>query len=162
MFYVREHLKCKQIQWACVNNLECIGLTVTLSPQMSITLIGIYRPPSASNLFYVELQTILKECNSKKEIILLGDFNVNWNDKTNHKRLKALTSSFDLLQLIKEPTRITNSSETCIDLVFSNKYERIQKTYNMVTGLSDHNMMLFSRKMVKTDLFVPPAKRYSN
>lgn len=101
----------------------------------------------------------LFECNFKKEVILVGDFDANWKDQTNRKRLKSLTNSFDLIQLIKEPTRITNSSETCIDLVFSNKHERIQKTFNIVTGLSDHNMILFSRKLAKNRFTRPPAEK---
>lgn len=28
MFYVKQHLKYKQIKWASENNLECIGLNV--------------------------------------------------------------------------------------------------------------------------------------
>lgn len=42
---------------------------------MSFTVICMYRPPSAKDVFYDHLQTILNHCNSKKEIILLGDFN---------------------------------------------------------------------------------------
>ena len=149
IFYVREHLKCTQIEWVCVHNLECIGLKIALSPQMSITLIGMYRPPSASNAFYAELQALLKECDTKNEVILLGDLNINWLDKSNRRQLKSLLTNLNFTQLIKGPTRLTTSSETCIDLVFSNKCERIQKTFNMITGLSDHNLILFSRKLSK-------------
>lgn len=149
IFYIRDHLKYKQITWSCVTNLECIGLTITISQQMTFTLIGIYRPPLALSGFYEELKAILNECNFKNEVVLLGDFNVNWNDKTNRKHLQFLANSFELTQLIKEPTRISSFSKTCIDLVFTNKAHRIQKIYNMVTGLSDHNMILFSRKLTK-------------
>ena len=117
---------------------------------MSITLIGMYRPPSASNAFYVALQALLKECDTKNEVILLGDLNINWLDKSNRRQLKSLLTNFNLTQLIKGPTRLTTSSETCIDLVFTNKCERIQKVYNMMTGLSDHNFIMFSRKLSKS------------
>lgn len=128
---------------------ECVGLKISLSPQMSITLIGMYRPPSASNAFYVELQALLKECDTRNEVILIGDLNINWLDKSNRRQLKSLLTNFNFTQLIKGPTRLTTSSETCIDLIFSNKCERIQKTFNMITGLSDHNFILFSRKLSK-------------
>ena len=39
MIYIKEHIRCKQIEWSCDNELECIGLNVTLSSQMSFTLI---------------------------------------------------------------------------------------------------------------------------
>lgn len=35
------------------------------------------------------------------------------------------------------------------DLIFSNKPERIIKSYNLLTGLSDHNMTLIARKLTK-------------
>ena len=52
-----------------------------------------------------------------------------------------------MTQLIDGPTRITHSSKTQIDLIFSNKPERITKSFNLLTGLSDHNMTLISRKL---------------
>lgn len=148
MFYVRDNIKCQQIQWTVPTSLECLGLSITLSPQMQIIVIGLYRPPTSINVFYDELHSVLKQYNFKKEVILLGDFNINWNVKSIRRQLKTLTESFDLVQLIKKPTRITNFSESCIDLVY--KSERIQRTYSLVTGLSDHNMILFSRKLSKT------------
>lgn len=160
MFYIREHLKCKQVEWSSPNNLEGIGLNMSNSPQMSITLIGIYRLPSTSSVFDEELEAILKELNWKKEIILLGDFNVNWFDKTNRKKLKSVANNHDLSQLIEGPTRITKSTETCTDQVFSNRKDRIYKTYNMVTGQSDHNLILLSRKLSK-NRYVHPFNKSS-
>lgn len=39
-----------------------------------------------------------------------------------------------------------------IDLVFTNRKERIIKNYNLLTGLSDHNMILTVRKLTKQQL----------
>ncbi len=49
--------------------------------------------------------------------------------------------------MINGPTRITNSTRSQIDYIFSNRAERILKTFNMLTGLSDHNLMLVARKL---------------
>ena len=54
-----------------------------------------------------------------------------------------------MTQMICKPTRITKSSQTLIDLIFTNKADRIKKTYNLITGLSDHNLTLASRKLTK-------------
>lgn len=35
------------------------------------------------------------------------------------------------------------------DILFTNKPERIIKHYNVLTGLSDHNTIFFSRKLTK-------------
>lgn len=90
---------------------------------------------------------MLNECDLDKEAILMGDFNINWEDKRARKTLKQTMTKFDFVQLVKGPTRITPTSKTQIDLVFSNRPERITKSFNFVTGLSDHNLTLISRKL---------------
>lgn len=47
------------------------------------------------------------------------------------------------------PTRVTSSSQTQIDLMFTNRPERIMKTYNLLTGISDHNITLLARKLTR-------------
>uniref|UniRef100_A0AAR2J957 Reverse transcriptase domain-containing protein n=1 Tax=Pygocentrus nattereri TaxID=42514 RepID=A0AAR2J957_PYGNA len=130
-------------------DIECIGLNVSLSPEMSFIVICLYRPPSSNSLFYEHLYSILKECDEKKELILMGDFNINWENKQDRKRLKEITDKFSLTQLVQGPTRVTKCSQTQIDLMFTNRQERITKSSNLLTGLSDHNFILVVRKLTK-------------
>lgn len=148
MMYIKDHINCHQICWPFDHNLECIGLNIVLSSEMSFVLIVVYRPPS-SNDFYITFKKLLQACDFKTEVILLGDLNCNWLNKINRKPLKQITDSLDFTQLLEGPTRITTSSQTQIDLIFSNKPERIVKTLNFITGLSDHNLTLLSRKLTK-------------
>lgn len=69
LIYVKDSINCKQIQWSSNNYLECVGLKLTLSAQMSITVTGIYRPPSAKNVFYDKLNSLIKECDTNKIIL---------------------------------------------------------------------------------------------
>lgn len=69
MVYVKDCIQCNEIIWSKCE-LECIGLNLTLSPQMSFILIVIYRPPSSNNDFYEKFQNMLRECNFKKEVII--------------------------------------------------------------------------------------------
>lgn len=149
LIYMKDSIKCSRIEWSDDVKIECIGLNVSLSPQMSFILIGLYRPPSSNSLFYEQLRSILKSCDSKKELILMGDFNINWENKPSRKKLKEITDCFNLTQIVQGPTRITNSSETQIDLIFTNRPERITKSHNLLTGLSDHNTILLTRKLCK-------------
>lgn len=110
LLYIRDTLKCNQTVWPSDINLECVGVNISLSNEMSHTVICIYRKPSAKNYFYDHLKTLLKSCNHKREIILSGDFNINWDDKKDRKNLKSITDLFNLVQLIDQPTRITNCS----------------------------------------------------
>lgn len=63
--------------------------------------------------------------------------------------MKNITSNFYLKELVKGPTRIARSSKTQIDLIFTNKPDYVLKTFNMITGLSDHNLTLVVRKLTK-------------
>lgn len=70
--------------------MEYIALKLILSPQMSVIVVGLYRPPTANDTFFDHFTAVLKECNNK-ESILMGDFNLNWEDKVKRKKLKAIT-----------------------------------------------------------------------
>ena len=62
-----------------------------------------------------------------KEIILLGDVNVNFLDSTNGKDFKSILNLFGLKQLIQKPTRITDSTSTLIDIIGTNNPATIRK-----------------------------------
>lgn len=79
----------------------------------------------------------------------MRDFNINWIDKNGRKKLKEITQKLNFTQMIEKATRITKTSQTLIDLVFTNKADRIGKVYNLITGLSDHNLTLVARKLSK-------------
>ncbi len=85
MLYIKDRISCEEVQCSVETELEYISLNVSLSPQMSFTLIGVYRPPSAKAVFLDKLKTVFRECNFGKEIIILGDFNINWEDKLSKK-----------------------------------------------------------------------------
>ena len=55
-------------------------------------------------------------CLEAKEIILLGDFNINLLKP--HIKWNHLYENFNLHQLTDNPTRITTNSETLIDHIY--------------------------------------------
>ena len=80
----------------------------------------------------------------------MGDYNINQvMHKGRKQKLKTIYSKHNFQQMIKGPTRLTKVSKTLIDLVFTNRIEGVTKTYNLITGLSDHNMVLIVRKRTK-------------
>lgn len=82
-----------KIQLSCVNDLECIVVNLNLSAPMPLTMMGIYRPLSTATVLYEKLNSLLKECDAKNEVILLGDFNIRWSDKAKSLK-KAFNKSF--------------------------------------------------------------------
>ena len=91
-----------------------IAVSIVLCPCMSFTVVGIYQPPNCNDIFYDKLKSLLKEIGTKTELIVLGDFNINWADKANRKKFKSISDQYNLTQRIQGPTRVSQSSQ--IDL----------------------------------------------
>ena len=144
LIYIRESFKCAQLS---LDDLECLGINVILSHNMNFNIVVLYNPPGHDINLYNELKGLLSACDHFNETIFLGDYNVNWADKKAKTKLKAAMEKFKYKQLIDKATRITRKTETLIDLIFTNRPERVIKTYNLITGLSDHNMTLVVRKL---------------
>ena len=149
VIYIRDSLKCTEFDPNIDTPIEHLCLNISLSARMHFRLMVIYNPPSHDNSFYVNLQKLLKFVSHKSEVIIFGDFNIDWSNRCKRKKLKTITGKFDLSQIVTGATRITKSTRSQIDLIFTNKEERITKVFNLVTGLSDHNLTLAVRKLTK-------------
>lgn len=91
LLYVKNNLECSQLSVPDEVEIENVSVKISLSPEMAFTLICLYRPPSAKINFYEQLQVLLKHhnlYNKSNEIIVIGDFNVNWDCKQDRKTLK--------------------------------------------------------------------------
>ena len=86
------------------------------------------------------LETIRKE---EKFCYLLGDRNINILNYESHRLtgdFVDLLSSYSFLPLITRPTRITASSATLIDNIFTNHIENLDHSTQglLVTDILDH------------------------
>lgn len=52
LFYVKNTIACKQMIWPNDITIECVGIHITLSSEMSFTVNCLYRQPSAKVDFY--------------------------------------------------------------------------------------------------------------
>ncbi len=84
-----------------------------------------------------------------KELILVGDLNCDVKtlapDPQTYK-LQTLSSLYQLTQVINEPTRITETTSTLIDLIFTNKPEYISSAGVIHLSISDHSLVYVVRK----------------
>ena len=90
----------------------------------------------------------------QKDFYLLGDLNCNMHDGSNHNssnhNSSTLTNILDiygLSQLISEPTRITPTSRTLIDLCITSSPEKISKAGVVHLGISDHSLVFMTLKI---------------
>ena len=94
----------------------------------------LYRSPSQTSeqflLFLQKFENLLQIIQNESPYlqICLGDLNARnetwWSDDTTNKcgiEINNVTSSFNLNQIINEPTHILKNSLSCIDLIFSSQ-----------------------------------------
>ena len=88
---------------------------------------------------------------SKFEIFLMGDMNIDLLDKRSDtsKKLINLIKPFGLSQLIKEPTRYSKDKNSLLDVFITNSNFILDSGVCDV-NLSDHEMILLTRKKIKT------------
>lgn len=83
-------------------------------------------------------------------VILLGDFNlptINWETLrfpcARSEILFDLMLSFNLSQIVKEPTRVQGTKSNILDLIFtSNHFPTHDSKIEIMTGISDHKLVL--------------------
>ena len=103
-------------------NIESILMDIQVG-QQHITLVCAYKPPSISNLMFAnEMSTILdKAISNRPNVICLGDLNCDiLHPLQNGKEGRAwldICDIYDLQNLISEPTRISCTKESCLDII---------------------------------------------
>ena len=102
-------------------NYWCVGVFIKCDVYTGYVM-GMYHSPSSSDAeFLTYLNNLLESYIIDKNIIIIGDFNINVQINSFYSmKLIQLMESYGFKQYIHEATRITQNSRTIIDLVFSN------------------------------------------
>ena len=158
------------------NDFENIFIDILLPKTKPILLGVIYRPPS--DMHFVEnFNNCISNSNSfnSQEVILLGDFNVNLIDRNKKlihekgyrflkdekkystsihltKNYSQLLKTNGLKQIINNPTRITDTTESLLDHILVNTPNKISQSGVISKGFPDHDLIYCTRKHFKTKL----------
>ena len=121
------------------DEVEILWVEVRMN-QRTLLLGNMFRPPNATSSVLDSLEVMLERAVSeRKEVILMGDFNLNLLvHSTETDRLLQITEDNNLKQLISVPTRITNHSQTLIDLLFTTNPNIFTDTGTAALTGSDH------------------------
>ena len=152
--YIKNCINYKLRQDLDHANLESITVEIFKPKTKSFLINTWYRPPGSTlDLFMDYEECIAKTDNENKEVITIGDFNCDWNNlavntiSSQTKKMVDIAQTFQYEQLVKESTRITETSSTLIDLAFSNRPELIIESGVEHIGISDHSMIYVCRKV---------------
>lgn len=142
-FYIKSTLQFRVLPTSLASSFEQLWLCLTHG--RSRTSIGlIYRPPNASTeLFFDEFEEVLSSSILEFDgMVCVGDFNINMlniNDPIT-TRFNDILDSFEVSQIIDQPTRNTALVSNLLDLVLCSSDGDILDSGVIPThGLSDHD-----------------------
>lgn len=150
--YIKENINWKRRHDLETENIESLWIEILVTKSKSFLIATFYRPPINSkhlpNDFNKNFNDLLTKASAEnKEILILGDFNVDYLKDDNNKVIKETFKLHGFTQLIKHATRITKDSETLIDLIATNKPLVISRTEVLPTAISDHDMVCCLRRL---------------
>ena len=114
--------------------------------QRQPVIIGsIYRPPSSPIDFIDKLGDIIDRVSCEcKETIVTGDFNYDVSGDDISSTSNPVISCFNLfqmLQLIHDPTRVSEFTNSTIDLIFTSHPELVSESGILPVLISDHYLV---------------------
>ena len=128
------------------DGVECMWVQYKRCEKDKCSLIcTVYRNPSALYSWYddfVRMMDLVTNRHPKADIILLGDFNIDL--QKSHTAWESTYSLFGLKQLITQPTRVTPSSSTLIDHIYTNNTDKISGVSLSDVSISDHSPIICS------------------
>jgi len=118
----------------CDGAVEVCSVTVKIKYDLSIVVMGIYRPPqgNTNDFFSVLFDDILPQFDPLIPVVICGDLNMDilQQDLASLELLHNF-SSFSYVPLISGITRPTDDGGTCIDHIYSNQ------TLHTMSGIFD-------------------------
>ena len=156
--YIKPSIKYSDTKFEELNvsckDVEMLWVALEISNMRPVVVISIYRPPQGdSKKWNTLVNEAFERANLKDntEIFLLGDFNIDFNDKQSNKTkdLEFTTRAIGLNQIIKSSTRTSFRNETkteyLLDLIFTNS-DHISEAKVLDYNISDHLAILATRK----------------
>ena len=142
-------------------NLEMLCVEINKKFSRPFLISTWYRPPNSEVDLFNNFELFLLKCDMEdKEMILMGNLNCDLKRSLpdqHTSKLLSLCSLYELTQVISEPTRITESTSTLIDLTLTNTPEHILSSGVIPTGVSDQNLVYAVRNF-KLPKFKPTLK----
>ena len=142
ILYIKEGIQYTEI--TDLAGLDVEGVWANIQCDKQHLALGImYRPPSSNNAYLKSMLDQIDNVFSYNEnIILMGDLNYDYklDESLSSNPLHQIEILYGMRQLINSPTRVTLTTSTLIDVMFSNVHESHIVTGIYSISLSDHYM----------------------
>lgn len=138
--YIGSNLEFNVLRSECTDVIEHIWIRVRIENK-SVIVGNIYRPPGSScQEFLSYFEDLLIEFYADCDYIsCLGDFNINMLDIDSSyvTHFNDILGTFGLTQMVNEPTRVSNTTSTLIDLICCNP-DMVNEVGVIDPSVSDH------------------------
>ena len=141
LVYCSESLFCQRRVDLESDEFETIWIEIKLG-NLNILLCALYRPPNSCDLFWNYLEyAIDKAYETTHNLVITGDINVNLLANRSRHPLYDIINQFNLVNTIKEPTRIGHTSNTLLDPIFISQSLTFSNSFviDIDRQISDHN-----------------------
>ena len=118
----------------------------------------IYRPPSMGSSYFNDiLDMIEKASNKESDMILMGDLNYDYvvNESLHANPIHYIETLYDMSRLITEKTRVTQCTESTLDVILTTNPSLHKRSGVIKKTLSDHYLTftgLFLQKKTPHDI----------
>ena len=141
----------------CNDEVECMSIEISCN-ETKILLLGMYKNPKMKPTAFK--QFFEKKCEEVLEkyehVIIIGDLNFNM---LQNNMLSQICPTFNLTNIINEPTCFRSNNATLIDVMLVTKRRKFLKGFSIDTGISDfHN---FIGGVLRQHVPIPPRKTIS-
>ena len=150
-FFVRSNISYSLRSDLSIHQLENLCIEIRKPRSKPFLVVTWYRPPDSSVEIFTYFESLIGKIDAEyAEFHLTGDLNCNFAAPQldhNANLLSSIADVYSLQQLITVPTRCTESSSTLIDLIFTNRPDRIICSGVSHIGISDHSLIYAYRKL---------------
>lgn len=153
-FYIKKDIKYKILEAPNSGPIEQLWLSTKVGGK-SLCLGTLYRPPNTNLMLVIDnLETILENFLPEFDYVLFGgDFNVDLLNENNSGYLQFTNflNKYGLCQIIEQPTRVTDNTQTLLDLIISSSSDIVagNEVFKM-DDISDHHLVTSYLKIKKT------------
>ena len=156
ILYIKEGIQYNEITNLAGSEAESVWANIQCDKQQ-LALGIMYRPPSSNHAYLKSMLDQIDNVYSYNEnVILMGDLNYDYklDESFSSNPLHRIEILYGMRQLINSPTRVTLTTSTIIDVMFSTEHESHVVTGVYDISLSDHYMTytIYSKNSHKTCL----------
>ena len=144
--YAKSNLKIavlENLSSACDDGFQQLWLRVQCRKYKSFLIYNTYRPPQTPSTCFESLANSLTDVLLLDlNVVILGDLNCNiLAPDPETTSLQTFISTFNLQQLVKKPTRITETTKSLIDVILTTNTDIVSLSDVLTCSVSDHHLV---------------------